>query len=224
LKRIILTIILLLIFLYVFLNGLEYVLYKFDIISTSDVTYIIFRILFTDSVLFFVAYITVKDHEFVKTYFNLKSELKEYDYLIYFLMFVLGIILYYFTVIITGYFKTILPYNNYASEESTKFTTIQYKLIYLLITGILSPLCEEIFFRGYCYGYTRQHLGILFSMLINIAIFAILHPIPAFIPSLIFASVVFCYSFEWTHSVLYPFIIHATYNCINILQYFNINI
>lgn len=83
----------------------------------------------------------------------------------------------------------------------------------ILLTVVAAPLCEEFIFRGLIFGGLRRSHGLLPSMLMSAAVFAIVHPpvsiLPVFVLGLATAFV-----YERTKSLLAPVLVHAVYNAV----------
>jgi ABC-2 type transport system permease protein len=81
----------------------------------------------------------------------------------------------------------------------------------VLLTVVAAPLCEEFIFRGLIFGGLRRSLGLLPSMLMSAALFAIVHPpvsmLPVFVLGLCTAFV-----YDRTRALLAPVLVHAVYN------------
>ena len=85
-------------------------------------------------------------------------------------------------------------------------------LLTLLVVGILAPVAEEIFFRGFLYAGLRKRLGVLGALLISTLVFTSLHlSIDVFIPILVLG---FCLAwlYEKTGSLWPGIILHASNN------------
>jgi len=76
---------------------------------------------------------------------------------------------------------------------------------------IAAPLCEEFIFRGLIFGGMRRSLGLLPSMLMSAALFAIMHPPVSMAPVFVLGMIT-AYVYERTRSLLAPVLVHAVYN------------
>lgn len=103
--------------------------------------------------------------------------------------------------------------------EETAQTLYQGKLLpELLSIGILTPMVEELIFRGLIYRRIRWHLNAVPAMVFSALLFAVFHGnllqgIYAFALGLLLAFV-----YERTHSVLAPICIHVGANLISVLM------
>lgn len=82
-----------------------------------------------------------------------------------------------------------------------------------LLAVLAAPLCEEFIFRGLIFGGLRRSLGLLPSIMMSAALFAILHPPVSMAP--VFAlGVCTAYVYDRTRSLLAPVLVHAIYNAV----------
>lgn len=83
---------------------------------------------------------------------------------------------------------------------------------FFLVGGIISPLAEEVFFRGMLYGYFRRW-GMWAAILLSTAVFvmahAILHRIP--LPQIV-GGILFALAYEKERNLLVPITIHVLGN------------
>jgi len=88
----------------------------------------------------------------------------------------------------------------------------------LAILCLLGPFVEEIFFRGLCYTLIRAHSGVWVSVVFSAALFGASHFLStgtlglAIVP--LVGGVIFALLYEFTGSLLVPFILHAVANLI----------
>jgi uncharacterized protein len=87
-----------------------------------------------------------------------------------------------------------------------------YLALVLVVVVVLAPLFEELFFRGLFYPALRRRLGPTYAIVLNGAVFGILHFQPLFMVSLILVGIVLAYLYEKTDSLAAPIITHALYN------------
>lgn len=76
---------------------------------------------------------------------------------------------------------------------------------------IAAPLAEEFIFRGLIFGGLRRSLGLLPSILMSAALFAIMHP-PVSMAPVFVLGVATAYVYDRTRSLLAPVLVHAIYN------------
>jgi len=90
------------------------------------------------------------------------------------------------------------------------------RLLFVLAV-VAAPLCEEFIFRGLIFGGLRRSTGLVPSMLMSAALFAIVHPPVSMIP--VFAlGLCTAYAYERTRALLAPVLVHALYNAVVLCQ------
>jgi len=116
------------------------------------------------------------------------------------------------------------------SFENSKTETIQNdKSIYafciaVIGAAVISPIYEEILYRGVFYTFFRDRYGIWGGVLISSIIFTVVH-IPTYntLPVNFLSGVVFAWLYEKTNSILSAMIAHALFNFIAVLLTFMSN-
>ena len=90
--------------------------------------------------------------------------------------------------------------------------TIMDLTIYFIVGGIIGPVVEEVFFRGFLYGFFREW-GVAFGIIASTAIFAVLHLKGGGVPYIQMAGgLVFAVTYELEKSLVVPIVIHVTGN------------
>jgi len=88
----------------------------------------------------------------------------------------------------------------------------QSMALFFLTGAIVSPIAEEVYFRGLLYPFLRQY-GLLTAVLISSFVFALFHFQTDSLPVIqIIGGLVFALSFERSKSLLAPVIIHMLGN------------
>lgn len=113
------------------------------------------------------------------------------------------------------------------SFENSKTETVQNdKSIYsfciaVIGAAVISPIYEEILYRGVFYTFFRDRYGIWGRVLISSIIFTVVH-IPTYntLPVNFLSGVVFAWLYERTNSILSAMIAHALFNFIAVLLTF----
>ena len=95
-------------------------------------------------------------------------------------------------------------------EAFVAATTLAPHWLFLLAV-VAAPLCEEFIFRGLVFGGLRRSLGLLPSMLMSAALFAIIHPPASMLPVFVLGLCT-AYVYDRTRSLLAPVLVHALYN------------
>jgi membrane protease YdiL (CAAX protease family) len=96
---------------------------------------------------------------------------------------------------------------------SANLPTTQPGLFYFLVVGgILSPVAEEMFFRGLVYGYFRRW-GMWVALLLSTAVFVVAHAIFQGIPlPQIVGGILFAVAYEKEKNLMVPITIHVLGN------------
>lgn len=107
--------------------------------------------------------------------------------------------------------------NSKTDSLVTRLSTINI-IIAFISAAIVSPIYEEIFYRGFLYRFFRSKYGLLTGMLISSFIFMIVH-IPTFnsLPYTFLAGLVFAWTYEKTQSIYPAMIIHGLFNGIAVV-------
>ncbi|MBD7937462.1 MULTISPECIES: CPBP family intramembrane glutamic endopeptidase [Cytobacillus] len=91
-------------------------------------------------------------------------------------------------------------------------------LIAFISAAIVSPIYEEILYRGFIYRWLRAKCNIGLSMLISSTIFTVVH-LPTYntLPVNFFSGLIFAWTYEKTGSIYPAMIIHSIFNGLAIL-------
>ncbi|MES5895831.1 MULTISPECIES: type II CAAX endopeptidase family protein [Bacillus cereus group] len=116
------------------------------------------------------------------------------------------------------------------SFENSKTDTIQSdKSVYsfciaVIGAAVISPVYEEILYRGVFYTFFRERYGIWGGVLISSIIFTVVH-IPTYntLPVNFLSGVAFAWLYEKTNSLLSAMVAHALFNFIAVLLTFMSN-
>ena len=91
-------------------------------------------------------------------------------------------------------------------------------LIGIISAGVVSPVYEEIFYRGFIYRWLRVRLGMNWGIVISSLIFTIAHfPTLNAMPVNFINGVVFAWVYEKTGSAIPGMIVHGVFNTIAVL-------
>jgi membrane protease YdiL (CAAX protease family) len=95
----------------------------------------------------------------------------------------------------------------FLKEKSVPF------LIYSgIFTGVVGPVIEELFFRGFMYNAFKKRIGIFWAMLITSALFASLHTnVIGFLPIMVLGFVL-AYMYEKTGTLVASVTVHMLHN------------
>jgi len=84
--------------------------------------------------------------------------------------------------------------------------------VFLLIGGVISPITEEIVFRGILYGYLRQW-GALAAVVVSTVVFVLAHAIQGAFPlTQVVGGLVFAVAYEKEKNLMVPMVIHILGN------------
>lgn len=102
-----------------------------------------------------------------------------------------------------------------AIQQNLNFFTI---LIAFISAAVISPVYEEIFYRGFLYRWLRTRFGMMGAIFLSSLIFTIIH-IPTYnaMPVNFLSGIVFAWAYERTNSIWPSVIIHGLTNGIMVL-------
>ncbi len=87
----------------------------------------------------------------------------------------------------------------------------------LVLAGTVVPFAEELFFRGFLYGWLRPRRGVVTATIISALCFSLLHGIYWLIPALILLGVILAIVYQRSGSILAAAVTHGTFNTITIV-------
>jgi hypothetical protein len=87
----------------------------------------------------------------------------------------------------------------------------------LVFAGTLVPFAEELFFRGFLYGWLRPRRGVVIATVISALCFSLLHGIYWLMPALIMLGVILAIVYQRSGSILAAAVTHGTFNTITII-------
>jgi uncharacterized protein len=85
-------------------------------------------------------------------------------------------------------------------------------LLLLLLIAVVAPVAEELFFRGMLYPVLRRRWGAGWAVVLNAALFALVHFIPLLLPGLFYIGLVLAWVRERSGSVIPCIVLHAIQN------------
>ena len=89
--------------------------------------------------------------------------------------------------------------------------------ILIVVTAVVAPFCEEIYFRGFLYQAFKKNFGVTLGIFLSSLLFSLAHlELYSFLPILIIGWIL-AYVFEKTKSIFTAIFLHAAYNLILIL-------
>ncbi|MEW9502957.1 CPBP family intramembrane glutamic endopeptidase [Jeotgalibacillus marinus] len=110
---------------------------------------------------------------------------------------------------------------NAKTEAAEANLTLFGFMIGFLSAAVISPIYEELFYRGFIYTWLRSRLGIRSSMLISSLIFTLAH-IPTYNTLVLnfLDGMVFAWVYEKTGSIVSSMVVHAVLNGITVVLIF----
>jgi len=87
----------------------------------------------------------------------------------------------------------------------------------LLVGGLVAPVAEEAFFRGYLFAGLRKYLGRVAAIALSAALFALAHVWPTSWPPIFVLGVLFALLYEQTASIWPAVIVHGFINTLAFL-------
>lgn len=84
----------------------------------------------------------------------------------------------------------------------------------LVLGGVVAPVAEEVFFRGYLYAGARRLWGVTLGAIVSAAVFAVVHVVPGVLPPIFIMALIFVLIYERTHSIWPCIILHGAVNAL----------
>lgn len=101
-------------------------------------------------------------------------------------------------------------------EMFSESSTLEQRILIILLAVSLAPLAEEFIFRFFFYGVVRRYFGRVIGVLVSALLFAAVHAhLPSFAPLFVLGSC-FAIAYEWSGSILVPMTMHALFNAITL--------
>jgi membrane protease YdiL (CAAX protease family) len=96
--------------------------------------------------------------------------------------------------------------------HSSRPSSWQHSVIFLLVGGLIGPIAEEIFFRGVIYGFFRRW-GAVIAIICSTVFFVFTHPMGGSIPvTQLAGGIVFAIAYEKEQNLMVPITIHCLGN------------
>ena len=101
-------------------------------------------------------------------------------------------------------------------EMFSESTTLDQRILIIVLAVSLAPLAEEFIFRFFIYGVARRYLGRFFGVVVSSLLFAAVHAhLPSFAPLFVLGTC-FAIAYEWSGSILVSMTMHALFNAITL--------
>ncbi len=129
---------------------------------------------------------------------------------------VLGGISLFFLVLVTGAVVSSVisvepkpqPYVELLSEANTPFEVI----VPFLVGGVLAPVGEEIYFRGFAYPVFKRNLGVWGGIILSGVFFSLMHFDSARFIAIAVGGIGLAWLYESTNSLITPIVAHSVWN------------
>ncbi len=119
------------------------------------------------------------------------------------------------------------PTGHPIGQISQSFTSIWQWAVVLLMGGVIAPLVEEIIFRRFIFQTALAAGGEERAYFTTCVLFSLIHFVPVGFLSYYLIAFILQRSMQQKKNLLYPYMIHAMFNCMQIiflfikLRYFN---
>ena len=102
-----------------------------------------------------------------------------------------------------------------ALQQNINFFSV---VIAFISAAVISPIYEEVFYRGFIYRWLRTRIGYSGAVMLSSIIFSIVH-IPTYnvMPITFFNGIIFALAYERTNSIWPSVMIHGVTNGIMVL-------
>jgi CAAX protease family protein len=101
-------------------------------------------------------------------------------------------------------------------EMFSQSSTLEQRILIIVLAVSLAPLAEEFIFRFFMYGVLKRYFGRVVGIVASALLFAAVHAhLPSFAPLFVLGSC-FAIAYEWSGSILVPMMMHALFNAITL--------
>jgi membrane protease YdiL (CAAX protease family) len=95
-------------------------------------------------------------------------------------------------------------------------STLEQRILIIVLAVTVAPLAEEFIFRFFLYGVVRRYFGRVVGITVSSLLFAAVHAhLPSFAPLFVLGSC-FAIAYEWSGSILVPMTMHALFNALTL--------
>lgn len=96
-------------------------------------------------------------------------------------------------------------------------SSLEERILIILLAVTVAPLAEEFFFRFFLYGVVKRYFGRGIGVLANALLFAAVHAhLPSLAP-LFVLGICFTIAYEWSGSILVSMTMHALFNALALI-------
>ena len=101
-------------------------------------------------------------------------------------------------------------------EMFSRSSTLEERILIIVLAVSLAPLAEEFIFRFFFYGVMKRYLGRTAAVVASALLFAAVHAhLPSFAPLFVLGAC-FAIAYEWSGSILVPMMMHTLFNAITL--------
>jgi membrane protease YdiL (CAAX protease family) len=101
-------------------------------------------------------------------------------------------------------------------EMFSESSTLDQRILIIVLAVTLAPVAEEFIFRFFIYGVARRYFGKAIGVLVSALLFAAVHAhLPSFAPLFVLGAC-FAIAYEWSGSILVAMTMHALFNAITL--------
>ena len=101
-------------------------------------------------------------------------------------------------------------------EMFSESSTLEQRIIIIVLAVSLAPVAEEFIFRFFIYGVAKRYVGRVVGVIASALLFAAVHGhLPSFAPLFVLGSC-FAIAYEWSGSILVPMTMHALFNAMTL--------
>ena len=105
----------------------------------------------------------------------------------------------------------------FLEEEKRAPVLVLYSLF---LAGIVGPIVEEIFFRGFFYPILKQKWGIAWAMVITSSAFAFIHQNQFAFWPIFLLGMALAYLYEKRRNIIAPITLHVVHNSLFLAYFF----
>ncbi|HTG44886.1 MAG TPA: type II CAAX endopeptidase family protein [Verrucomicrobiae bacterium] len=95
-------------------------------------------------------------------------------------------------------------------------STLQQRILIIVLAISIAPLAEEFIFRFFLYGVLKRYFGQAIGVVVSALLFAAVHNhLPTFAPLFVLGSCL-AVAYEWSGSILVSMTMHAIFNALSL--------
>jgi uncharacterized protein len=118
--------------------------------------------------------------------------------------------------IVTQRFLRSAPQKQAILELFSQSSTVEQRILIIVLAVALAPVAEEFIFRFFLYGVVKRYGGRVVGIVASALLFAAVHGhLPSFLP-LFVLGVCLAIAYEWSGSILVSMMMHALFNAVTL--------